>query len=487
MYKKTLYQTAIYGVGAVLPKVINYVFLKFFTVTLACDEYSLYADMYAISFIMIGFLTFGLESAYFRFLYKKETDDQQQVFSTGIIALLLIVSFFLTFGLSFLKPIASIAGYETHPEYFSMFFLIIFCDTMCTLPMAWLRAHGMPVKYSLVRILNVLIQSFVIIYLIVWSNDDWKFELLGKSLSPLTFIIKYTDKTGYIFYANVVASLTSLICLSPLFLKIDSKKINSTLALKMLAYGVPSMIGTLAFAINENLDKLLIKRWLSDDANGTYAACYRIATFMSLYVTAFRLGIEPFFFKKTEDIDAKKTYAELTYLFTLLGTIFYVLICANLKWIAQIMIDQKYHDALVIVPIVLMANLFLGIYTNLSIAYKVTDKPIIGTYISLIGSLVTVSFNLLLLLPGADFMVCAWGTLTSYGAMLVTSYIWGQKNYPIPYLSNRMIIHIGLAVLISCILFKEGTIFNVIGQSLYLIGIFFIERSRVKKIFKKPE
>ncbi|XOD67173.1 MAG: lipopolysaccharide biosynthesis protein [Flavobacteriales bacterium Tduv] len=487
MYKKTLYQTAIYGVGAVLPKVINYLFLRLFTSTLARNEYSLYTDMYAISFIMIGFLTFGMESAYFRFLYKKETEDRRKVFSTGMIALLLISSFFLAFGFIFLTPIASMAGYEKHPEYFSMFFLIIFCDTICTLPMAWLRAHGMPVKYSIVHILNVFIQSFMITYLMVWSNERGDFELLRVFLSPLTFITKYTDKTGCIFYSNVVASLTSLICLSPLFLKIHPKKFNSSLALKMLAYGSPIMFGTLAFSINENLDKLLIKRWLSDDANGTYAACYRIASFMSLYITFFRIGIEPFFFKKAEDIDAKKTYAELTYLFTLLGNIFYVLICANLKWIVQIMINQKYHDALMIVPIVLMANLFLGIYTNLSIGYKVTDKPIIGTYISLIGALVTISFNLLLLLPEADFMICAWGTLVSYGAMLVISYIWGQKNYPVPYLINRMSIHMGLAIFTSYFLLKETGIFNVIGQFLYLTGIFFIERSQVKKIFKKSE
>ncbi|XOD69503.1 MAG: lipopolysaccharide biosynthesis protein [Flavobacteriales bacterium AspAUS03] len=484
MYRKPLGQTVIYGVGAVLPKVINYFFLKLFTRVLGQGEYSLYADMYAISFIVIGFLTFGLESTYFRFLYRKKTQDRQQVFSTGAIILFLIASSFLVFGLIFLRPIAYFAGYETHREYFLMFFLIIFCDTVCTLPMAWLRVHDMLVRYSFIRLLNVLVQSFVTLYLLVLLGDGRSDGSLEIWLSPLSFITIYTDQTGYIFYANMLASVTNLLCLSSLFFKIRLKKFKCSIALKMLAYGAPIMLGTLVFAINENLDKLLIKRWISDEINGAYAACYRIAAFMGLYATAFRLGIEPFFFKKAEDPDAKRTYTELTYLFTLLGVVFYVLVCANLELIADLMIDRKYHDALDIVPIVLMANLFLGIYTNLSIAYKVTDRPIVGTYISLIGALVTVLFNLLLLWPGSSFMICAWGTLASYGIMLGVSYVWGQRNYPVPYPSGRLIMHIVLAALVSYALLKKEEIFNIIGQFLYLTGVFFFERELINKIFK---
>lgn len=475
----------IYGVGAVLPKVINYFFLKLFTRVLGRGEYSLYVDMYAISFIVIGFLTFGLESAYFRFLYKKEIQDRQQIFSTGSVILFLIASSFLVLGLIFLRPIASFAGYETRWEYFLMFFLIIFCDTVCTLPMAWLRAHGMSVRYSLIRLLNVLVNSFVTVYLLVLLCDGCSYGPLDIWLSPLSFVTTYTNQTGYIFYANVLASVTNLLCLSPLFFKISLKKFKRSIALKMLAYGAPIMLGTLAFAINENLDKLLIKRWLSDDINGAYAACYRIAAFMGLYATAFRLGIEPFFLKKAEDADAKRTYNELTYLFTLMGVVFYVLVCANLELIAGLMVDRKYHDALGIIPIVLMGNLFLGIYTNLSIAYKVTDRPIVGTYISLIGVLVTVLFNLLLLWPGTSFMICAWGTLISYGMMLVVSYVWGQRNYPVPYPSGRLIMHIVLSAVVSYVLLKKGGFFNIIGQFLYLAGVFFFERERVNEIFKK--
>lgn len=475
MYKQTFYKIIIYGLTSILPKIINFIFLKLFTIELNLKEYSLYTDMYSISFLIISFLSFGLETTYLRYIYNTRYQSDK-VFSTIMITLFVINILFFFITSSFIKNIASIYGYNNHIEYFIMFLLIILCDVMSSIPMITLRINNMLIQYSLIRIFNISIQSLIIIYLFIYIH-----KLPYKLFLPFSFITNYTNKTGYIFYANLIASITTLFCLLPIFFRIKIKKFNIYLAWKMLKYGFPIMLGTIAFSINENLDKIIIKRLISDEINGSYAACYKIANFMNLYIVAFRMGIEPLFFKKSESQNAKEIYSQLTYFFIIIGIIFYVLICSNLTFIAELIIDKKYYQTLSIVPIILMANIFLGIYSNLSISYKITDNPIVGTYISFIGVIITLLFNMLLLIPNINYKICAWGTLFSYLFMLIISYIWGQKNYPIDYPKIKIIIHIFLATLISYILFHLNRIFNIIGQLIYLISIFFIE----KKIFIK--
>lgn len=476
LYKKLFGDTLIYGIGAVLPRLINYGFLKLFTSVLDVEAFSLYTDMYAISFLLISILTFGLESAYFRFLYKQKNTDRNKVFSSGMLSLLFIALTFLSIGMFFVKEISERAGYDAHREYFSMFFLIIFFDTLSSLPMAWLRIHGKALRYALIRIINVCLQAFVTFWLLSGNSES-----LANFFSFFNGIKGYTDKTGYIFYANMLASIVSFLCLFDIILKIRFRKFRLKLALEMLAYGIPIMLGTLAFAINENFDKLLIKRWLSDEVNGAYGACYRIAAFMALYATAFRLGIEPFYFRKAKDDNAKESYSQLTYLFALFGMVFFVLLWSNLNWISHFMIGSKYQSARNIIPIIMMANLFFGIYTNLSIAYKVKDRPIIGTYISLIGALVTILSNFFLI-PQLGYMVSAWATLASYGSMMLISYWWGQKYYRINYPIKRLCGHFILGILVGYCLGEKFPYYNVIGQLLYLYVVFFMEKSTLIKI-----
>ncbi len=485
LYKKLAKQTIIYSIGSILPKIINYAFLKFFTVSLKREEFSLYTDMYALSFLVIGFLSFGLENTYFRFLYKKNY-NQETIFSTGVIIQLLITSFFLIISVNSIKYLIYIAGYQNHPEYFFMFFLIIFFDTICILPMAWLRANEKPFKHTIINIINILIQSLLIIYMFFCSNN---FYIKGSCFSFIfEWINSFTDRTGYIFFANMISSLTNLFLVLPiLFKKVIIKKFNKIIAKEMLNYGIPIMLGTIAFSINENLDKILIKRWVSDEINGSYSACYKIASFMSLYIRVFRLGIEPFFFKKSGDSDAKYYYEEINYMFILFGLIFYVLICGNIPMFVGFFIDQKYHFAMSIIPIIMMGNLFLGVYTNLSIFYKIIDKPIVGTYISLIGVLITFLFNMIfILIPNNNFMIPAWGTLASYGCMLIMLYIWGKKNFfKFCKKIRNIIIHFLFAIfLVLVINKKKEMMFRFFFQFLYLIIILFFEKKRLINLIK---
>ncbi len=485
MYKKLAIQTIIYSIGSIFPKIINYALLKFFTISLKREEFSLYTDMYALSFLVIGFLSFGLENTYFRFLYKKNY-NKEIVFSTGVIIQLFITSCFFIIAINSIKYLVFIAGYHNHPEYFFMFFLIIFSDSICILPMAWLRAHDRPFKHTIINVFNILIQSFIIIYMFYCSNNLYIKKTCFFSI--FEWINSFTDKIGYIFFANMISSFSNLFLVLPIiFKKVTVKKFNKILAKKMLNYGIPIMLGTISFSINENLDKILIKRWVSDEINGSYSACYKIASFINMYIRIFRLGIEPFFFKKSEDSDAKYYFEEITYIFILFGLIFYVLICSNLTLLIEFFIDKKYHLAISIIPIIMMANLFLGIYTNLSIFYKIIDKPIIGTYISFIGVLITFLFNIIfIIIPNNSFMIPAWGTFSSYGCMLIILYIWGKKNF-----SNffkkiiNIIIHFILAIFIVFIINKKKEIlFSFFFQFLYLIIVFFFEKKRLMNFIK---
>ncbi|WGH27756.1 MAG: oligosaccharide flippase family protein [Candidatus Bostrichicola ureolyticus] len=485
MYKQLLNQIFTFGLGTVFPKIINYFLLKSLTKTLNSYEFSIYTDMYAMSCIIIVFLTLGLESSYFRFLYKRKIHDKKKIFSSGVIILFILSLLFIIIGIILFKPIISLINYKNHSEYLIMFLIIIFLDTICILPMAWLRIHNIAIKYLLIRILNVVLQAVIIMYMFYPIDNYLIKNIFNIILFPLNFFVKNINNASYIFYANVISSLSNFILLIPIFLKVKIKKFDIVLAFKMITYGVPIMLSTLAFAINENIDKIIIKRYFSDEINSAYAACYRISTFMHLYNAIFRLGLEPFMLKKAEEANIKNIYVQINYFLTVLGIIIYVFICSNIDFIASKMIDVKYHKALLIVPIATLSNLFFGIYNNLSIYYKAFDKPMIGTYISILGMLITLLYNIIILpLSGSNFIICSGANLVSYGSMLLCSYICINKIYYISFNKKKILIHFILAILIVILLYNKKKL-RLIGQIIYFLSILLIEYKNIFFLFKK--
>ncbi len=488
MYKKLAIQTIIYSIGLILPKLINYSLLKFFTFYLKREEFSLYTDMYSLSFLIIGFLSFGLENTYFRFLYKKKYYEKITIFSTGIITQFLIITLFLIFFSYYVEELIILAGYVAHPEYFLMFFLIIIIDTICVLPMSWLRIHEKPLVYTFINLFIILIQSLLTTYMFFCYNNLFLLKQNNLFFIFFKLINNFTDKTGCIFLSNTISSIINFFSIFYIFIKyVRIKRFNITISKRMIKYGIPIMLGTISFSINENLDKVLIKRWLSDDINGAYSACYKIAAIMSLYMRVFKLGVEPFFFKKSKKSNSKYYYEEIIYLFILFGLLIYVLICCNIYILVNFLINQRYHFAIPIIPIIMISNLFLGIYTNISIFYKISDKPIIGTYISLTGVLVTFMFNILFILSQSrDFMTPAWGTFTSYGSMLIILYFWSKSKFLNFY---RTIIDIFIHLFISMLIISltneiNSIIINFFVQFIYLTTIFFMEKKRILYLLK---
>jgi O-antigen/teichoic acid export membrane protein len=252
----------------------------------------------------------------------------------------------------------------------------------------------------------------------------------------------------------------------------------------MFSYGWPVMVAGFAFVINENLDKLLLKEMISDEIMGAYAGCYKLAIFMMIFVQAFRMGAEPFFFGHSKEKNARETYAAILEYFVIAGSLILVVLVVYIDFFKRLLIrDEEYWVTISIVPVVLLANLFLGIYHNLSVWYKLTDKTRIGMYISIVGAAITIVFNIVFI-PIIGFMAAAWATLAAYGSMMFISYFLGKKHYPVPYNLQKIGLYLLISVafsFISFIFFRGNHFAGTAFVVLFLLGVFFKERKDLKR------
>lgn len=458
--------------GAVLPRLIIFVLTPFIVAEVNSAEYSQYSQLYAAVSYLNVILTFGFETAFFRFasqdgLYKKSLNNSFWfMFAASSLFILLIYLF--------VNPLASWADYQNHPEYLKWFGWIIFFDTLAVIPFAILRFNNQPIKYAVVRIVTSTTQAVLTLVLLYLISQ----EALKN--------IGLDEKISYTFFANLVASILGFALLIPQLRKI-SFSFDWPLFKKMFHYAYPIMFAGLAFVTNENLDKLIQRNVISEAEAGAYSGVYKIAMILTLFVTAYRMGVEPYFFKVSEQEDSRKTYANVLLYFSIVCNIVIIGVIANLGWLKYILINnESYWIAMDIVPIILIANLFYGIYFNLSTWYKITDKTYVGTIISLIGCGITIMMNLFLL-KKYGFMVSAWATLIAYAVMMIISYFWGQKEYRIPYKTKKISLYTLIAILFTCLTYYVFDSNILIGNLLlivYLAMVFYIEKASVKLIKK---
>lgn len=453
MLKKLLSETIIYGIGAILPRIITFLLNPFYINKFeGADDFAKFVNLYAIiSFVNIV-LTFGMETAYFRF--SAEKGNEQKTFNTSYLFLGASSLTFLILVLIFNQPIANVLDYTENPEYIRWFAWIAFFDTLCVIPFAWLRFNNKPIKYSAIRVGQSFLQTLLVLALFLWIPMD-----LSKSFGLI-------DKVSFPFYSNVIGSFAGFLLLIPVAIKVKPK-FDISLFKQMISYSWPIMVAGFAFMVNENFDKSVQRLMISQVDAGAYGGCYKLAALMTLFVTAYRLGIEPYFFKQIENKDAKKRYAQITEYFVIAGSIIALGLIANLDWLKDLFIkDKSYWVALDIIPIIVIANLFFGIYYNLSTWYKVTDRTHFGTYISWGGAVITLLLNLILL-PVFGLMVSAWATLIAYSFMAISSYYLGQKYYPIPYKKKKIIFYLTLCILLCLISY-------IIFDSNFIIGNIFL-------------
>lgn len=445
VFKKLFKQTFIYGLATVLPRVLSVILVPLYVKVLLPEEYGIYSTVMA--FLILGnvLLSYGMETAFFRFV-TKDASQQKIVQSTTLTSLSVSTLLFLGITLLFRNYIAYFS--EFNIEYVTYGLLILALDALVVLPFVWFRANEKPMKYAIIKIGNVTLNlAFNLFFLLSLPQ-------LAETSGFWNSLWVPENKVAYVFIANLIASAATLAVLFPLFMKIGFG-FSPSIWKQMMKYALPVLVAGIAFSINEAFDRILLKYLLPENIAetqvGLYSACYKLGMFMTLFVMAFRLGIEPFFFNHSGHENAKKTYAAITKYFTLFGCLILLVVVVYIDIFKRILIpNSQYWEALKIVPIILLANLFLGIYHNLSVWYKVTDRTKFGAYISVFAAGVTLVLNYVLI-PTIGYLGSALATLAAYGSMMVLSYLYGRKYYHVPYeikkLSGYLLLAIGFSAL----------------------------------------
>lgn len=490
--KKFVGQTAVYGLTTIVQRLLSAILTPLYTKAYLPKVYSIFSTMFSYASIIQAVLSFGMETTFFRYL-NKYADKKKQVYNNGFWSIVIITAFFLLLTLPFTHTIAGLIkiGNDTpqsdFESYIKYFIGILVLDAWCVIPFAKLRADGRPMRYGVIKVVNIVVT--VILNLVLIFGIPY---LIAHHLSGWQWYSQWYRQgwVGYVFVSNLVASIITLIMLLPELRKI-SFEVDRVMFKEMLMYSWPMLIANLSYIVNENFDKILLGKLLpvniSEHEVGVYSACARISIFLSLFNQAFRMGAEPFFFSHAKNKNSGHTYARIMDYFVITMCVMFVAVIANIEILKHYVNNRSYWVGLDVVPPLLFGYVSLGIYMNLSVWYKLSDQTKYGLYISGIGAILTIVINVIFI-PRYSYMASAWASLIAYASMMVLSYIWGQKNYPIPYNLKKNLAYIVtsiILVVLSFVVFKR----NIFIGNLLLIGFlgvtFFNERKDIKSILSR--
>ena len=428
--------------GIVLPRLLNYLLLTpFYTRVFPQEQYGIVTELYAYVVFLLVILTYGMETGFFRFASSKK--DPSTIYSSVLVSVLATSTVFVVLVLAFIGPISRSLQYEAFPQYIRWLSLIVAIDAFTAIPFARIRLNNKPGKYAAIRIAEVLVNIglnwFFLFYCKRHVNDStWISTIYNEQIG-----------VGYVFISNLAASVMKAVLLLPEALQALKGRFNWEVLKKVLKYSYPLLIAGLAGAVNEALDRVLLKH-LIDPAQhpmaqlGVYGANIKIAVLMTLYVQMFRYAAEPFFFSKSEETGAKKLYSDVLIFFLLPGLMIFMMVTVYIDYF-KLFIGPDFREGVYIVPIVLLANLMMGILFNLSVWYKLTDRTMVGARLVLIGAALTVLINVVFV-PRYGYVASAWGHLVCYTVMVIVSYVWSLKHYRIPYRLGRIGLYISLAL-----------------------------------------
>ena len=481
--KKLASQTALYGLSSILGKVLNFLLVPLHTLVLSQSAYGINTDFYVLIAFLIVVYTYGMETAFFRFS-EKHNESRDKVYSTALISILISTVLFMVLSIAFLPSITHLLKYENNSNYVLWLLIILGFDALAAIPFARLRAQNRAGRFVAIKL--TLILANILFNLLFFAptlvNRQLPFELLpywfGSNLG-----------VGYIFLANLFASAIMLLLLLPDMISVKWQ-FDKVLWRTMLLFGIPLMISGLAGVANEMLDRQLLKYLLPEDSwqaqVGIYGAVYKLSIFLVLFNQAFRYAAEPFFFSNDKQENAKETFATVMTYFAMVMAIGYVAVMAYLDFIKHF-IDEKFWEGLHIVPILLLANVFLGINTNLSFWYKLSDKTNWAIVITGFGLVLTIIFNVWLI-PIMGYEGAAWATLISYAGMMLLSYVLGQRYYPIPYQTGRIVLVLILAFGFGWLAYhySKHTFVPQTAFFLLFLGVLaFLERNAVLKLTQR--
>ena len=473
---KTLFKdTFIYGLAMVLPKLLNLLLNGLYTANLETDEYSEITSFYVYAGFINVLLTYGMETAFFRFYNKSE--KKEVVYSTALISLFISLIIFLI-GVSVFS--IEIASWFKVSEFVLMMMVgVVAFDILAVIPFAYYRLKGQAIRYFGVRVFTlVLVNGLLNIFFLYWVKS------YNISLPP--FLV-FKDLETYVFIANFVANALMILLIFPMYFKFPWR-FDKVIFTQMRKYGAPILVAGMAFLVIENLDKLMLRDMKGKDLMGAYSACYKFGIFLMLFIQAFRMGIEPFFFSQSDKKNAKDSYAVVLKFFVIFASLGILIVLSFQDLFASVIIkDKAYFIAIQIVPIILIANWCLGVYQSLSVWYKVTDNTKFGMYFTIFGALITLIFNYLLI-PKIGFMAAAYATLIAYGGMMFLSYFFGRKYYKVPYEVFRMVSYLLVVLGLSSItwyLYPQNYLLKFGAILVYLAFVIILEKDSIKRVLKK--
>ena len=480
--------------GTIVPRLLNYFLLTpFYTRVFIQSQYGVITELYAYMAFLLVLLTYGMETTYFRF--AEQEPDPKKVFAASLFSVFSTSFLFFLVVWIFAQPIAGAIHYSDHKEYIILFCLIVALDAFAAIPFAYLRSKNKALRFSVIKVINVLV-NLGLNFFFLWLAPR---ILAHNPASWVTAVYDPSIGVGYAFISNLVSSLITLVLLIPDIFSIKFK-VDWKLLSRMLYYTFPLLIVGLAGMVNEVADKIIFKYLLiapPGTANpekyalgqlGIYGAAYKLSVLMTLFIQMFRYAAEPFFFAQVKEKNAKLVYADVMKYFILFGLFLFLGVTLFID-VFKYFIGPRYWEGLYVVPIVLLANLLLGITYNLSIWYKLNDMTRFGAYIGLSGAAATIILNVLLV-PRFSYLGAAWGHLSAYVVMVILSFIWGQKYYRIKYQMGR----IGFYALITLVLFLISYFMpherrlislgiNGFLMLIFLVIVYFRERKDFKVAF----
>ncbi len=484
--RKLASQTAIYGLPTIVGRLLNYFLTPLYTYNYSTEEFGVVTSAYAYVSFLLVFLTYGMETALFKF--SQSENDKEKVYTTAFISVFVSSASFIILASTFSHSISESLRFNGHPEYVTWFAIIIATDALTAVPFARLREQAKAKRFAIIKTLNIAINISLNLFFILFCKSVYEAEESSyKGFVDLFY--KPEIGVGYIFIANLIASLSTLVLLSPEIIK-PKYIFDSILWKQMMRYALPLLVAGLAGMINETLDRVLLIHLLPEDQalhqTGIYGACYKVSIIMTIFIQTFRFAAEPFFFKQSQEKDSKRVYAAIMKYFVIVCSIIFLGTMSNIDWI-QFFVGEKFREGMGVVPILLLANLCLGIFINQSIWYKLTGQTHFGALLTLFGAIITVSLNFYWI-PRIGYMGSAWATLICYAGMMVLSYFLGNKHYPVNYDLKRILGYLGLSLILYAICFflkTESALINLlVGNSLLLAFVAFIWKAEKKQIRK---
>ncbi len=461
--KKLAGQTAIYGLSTIVGRFLNYLLVPIQTRVFNLVQFGTITGLYAYITFLNVLLTHGMETTFFRFAEKH--NHEQRIYSTAMRSVLFfsLVFGFLTF--LFANQIATLIHMGATAYYIKIVAAIISLDAIAAIPFALLRKENKALRFALIKNAGIAATIFLNIYFMVIGP-----YCLSEKHIQLPFITNQIDPS-VILIANLCGSILTFLLLIPEIIKIRFER-NRALYQEMLEYAIPIMFIGFAGMINETLDRIMLVQLIPDQStalrmNGIYGANYKLSIVITLFIQAFKYAAEPFFFKHGKNNSKTQIYADVMHVFILVCLSIFLLVMLNMRLFEQF-IGAEFREGLIIVPVLLWANIFLGIYYNLSIWYKLTDQTSKGAYIAVAGAIITVILNYMLI-PILGYYGAAISTAICYGTMMVMGYAMGQKYYPIPYKVRSFFGYSALALLLYAIgYYLQNS--SVQGSTYYFIG-----------------